>query len=58
MNCHVVEGVMGNRELPRIEILSTRADLRGARAGASPGEEGGSHGFPRATEPKAKEHAA
>ncbi len=40
------EGVMGNREVPRI---------------ASPGEEGGSrgkHGFPRATEPKAKGVAA
>jgi hypothetical protein len=41
------EGVMGNREVPRIE--------------ASPEEEGGSrgkHGFPRATEPQAKEAAA
>jgi hypothetical protein len=52
---------MGNREVPRIEILSTRADLRGARAAASQGKEGGSrgkHGFPRATEPEAKEVAA
>jgi hypothetical protein len=55
------EGVMGNREVPRIADLSTGADLRGARAEASPGEEGGSwgeHGFPHATEPKAKEEAA
>ena len=52
---------MGNREVPRIEILRARADLRGARAEACPGEEGGSwgkHGFPPATEPKAKEEAA
>jgi hypothetical protein len=55
------EGVMGNREVPRIGILRLRADLRGARAEACPEEEGGSrgkHGFPRATEPKAKEEAA
>jgi hypothetical protein len=51
---------MGNREVPRIELLSTGADLRGARAEASPEEEGGSggkHGFPHATEPQAKEAA-
>jgi hypothetical protein len=51
---------MGNREVPRIGILSTCGDLRGARAEASPGEEGGSRrkrGFPRATEPQAKEAA-
>jgi hypothetical protein len=61
MKCHVVEGVMGNREVPRIAILGLRADLNGARAVASTGEEGGSwgkHGFPHATEPKAKEHVA
>jgi hypothetical protein len=55
------EGVMGNREVPRIVILSARADLRGARAEAFIGEEGGSrgkHGFPRATEPEAEEAAA
>ena len=40
------EGVMGNREVPRIGILRLRADLRGARAEASPGEEGGSWGKP------------
>jgi hypothetical protein len=54
-----VEGVMGNREVPRIEILRPRADLRGASAETS-AEEGGprrKHGFPRATEPKAEEAA-
>ena len=53
-----VEGVMGNREVPRIEILGLRAHLRGALAEACPEEEGGSwgkHGFPHATEPKAEE---
>jgi hypothetical protein len=56
-----VEGGMGDREVPQIGILSVRADLRGARAEASPREEGGSrgkHGFPRATQPKAEEAAA
>jgi hypothetical protein len=51
---------MGNREVPRIGILRARADLRGARAEACPGEEGGTwgkHGFPRATEPEAEEAA-
>jgi hypothetical protein len=55
-----VEGVMGNREVPRIEILRLRAQLRGARAEASTEEEGGSwvkHGFPHATEPEAEEAA-
>ena len=54
------EGVMGNREVPRIEILRLCADLRGALAEASPDEEGGSRGkqgFSRATEPKAEEAA-
>ena len=44
---------MGNREIPRIAILSARAE-------AYLGEEGGStgkHGFPRATEPEAEEAA-
>jgi anthranilate phosphoribosyltransferase len=53
-----VEGVMGNREVPRIEIPTPRADMRGARSEASSEEERGSRGkqgFPRATEPKAKE---
>jgi hypothetical protein len=51
---------MGNREVPRIAILDSRADLRGARAEASSGEEGGARGqhrFPPATEPQAKEAA-
>ena len=55
-----VEGVMGNREVPRIGILGMRADLGGARVEASPKEEGGSRGkpgFPRATEPKTEEAA-
>jgi hypothetical protein len=54
-----VEGVMGNREVPRIDILSVGADLRGARPEARSGEEGGSWGkpgFPRA-EPQAEEAA-
>jgi hypothetical protein len=59
MKCRVVEGVMGNREVPRIAILRARADLRGAQAEASAGEGAsrGQHGFPRATEPQAKEAA-
>jgi hypothetical protein len=55
------EGVMGNREVPRIALLSGRADLRGTRAEAISGEEGGSwgkHGFPHATEPQAREEAS
>jgi hypothetical protein len=52
---------MGNREVPRVEILRLRVHLGGALAEASPGEEGGSrgkHGFPGATEPEAREVAA
>src|SRR5213078_3256666 len=55
------DGVMGNREVPRIDIRSPRAALRGARAEAPQGEEGGWGGnpvSPHATEPKAKEAAA
>ena len=51
------EGVMGNREVPRIEILRLRGHLRGALAEACSDEKGGSrgkHGFPRATEPEAE----
>jgi hypothetical protein len=51
---------MGNREVPRIEILNPRAHLRGARVEARPEEEEGPWGrpgFPYATEPKAKEAA-
>ena len=54
-----VECVMANREVPGIQILSARADLRGACAEATSGEEGGSrrkHRFPRA-EPKVEEAA-
>jgi hypothetical protein len=61
MKCHLVEGVMGNREVPRIELLRARADLGGAWSEARPGREGGSrgkHGFLGATEPKAKENIA
>jgi hypothetical protein len=60
MKCDV-EGVMGNREVPRIDLLRLRAHLRGALAELSPEEEGGSrgkHGFPRATEPEAEEVAS
>jgi len=49
---------MGNREVPRMSILRLRAHARGARTEACLGEEGGAwgkHGFPHATEPKAKE---
>ncbi len=53
-----VEGVMGNREVPRIAILGARADLRGACSVATREEEGGpwgKHGFLHATEPEARE---
>jgi hypothetical protein len=52
---------MGNREVPRLEILRLRAHLGGVRTEACPEEEGGSRGkpgFPRATEPKAEEATA
>jgi len=55
------EGVMGNREVPRIAFLRLRAHLWGALTEACPEEEGGprgKHGFPRATEPEAEEAAA
>ena len=62
MKCHVGEGVMGNREVLRIEILARRADLSGASGKAHiEEEEGGSwgkHGFPHAIEPKARENVA
>ena len=50
---------MGNREVPRIEILRLRAHPRGALAEACPEEEeeGGSwgkHGFSHTTEPEAE----
>jgi hypothetical protein len=56
-----VEGVTGNREVPRIGVSGTRADLRGAWAGANPEEEAGlwgKHGFLHTTEPTAREGAA
>ena len=59
MTYDVVEGVMGNREVPRIVILEVRGYASGARFEAIPEEEGGprgKHGFPRATGPKAEEH--
>jgi hypothetical protein len=59
MTCHVVEGVMENREVPRIAILRGCADASGARSEAILEKEGGPRGkpgFPRATEPKAQEH--
>jgi hypothetical protein len=49
-----VEGVMGNREVPRIEILGLRAHLRGALAEVCPEKEGGSwgkHGSPHGISP-------
>jgi hypothetical protein len=52
MRCRV-EGVRGNREVPPVEVLGA--------AEANLEEEGGSwgkHGFPRATEPEAKEATA
>jgi hypothetical protein len=55
-----LEGVIGNREVPRIGILRLRAHLRGALAEACAEEERGSRGklgFPRATEPEAEERA-
>ncbi len=61
MKWHVGEGVMGNREVLRIGIVGPRADPGGARAEVNLEEEGGSrgkHGFPRATEPQAREHVA
>jgi hypothetical protein len=53
-----VEGVMGNRKVPWIEILRLRAHLRGVQAEPRLEEEGGSRGkpgFPCATEPEAEE---
>jgi hypothetical protein len=53
-----VEGVRGNREVPPRVILGPHDDLISVRAEAYIGKEGGSwgkHGFPHATEPKARE---
>jgi hypothetical protein len=57
----LVEGAGGNREVPPREILGTRDYLSGAPAEAHKEEEGGSwgkHGFPHASEPKAREQSA
>jgi hypothetical protein len=51
---------MGNREVPRIEILIACGDVSGAWDQACPEEEGGMRGkpgFPRTTEPEAEEAA-
>ena len=60
MKCHVVEGLRGTGRFPGRAFLDRRADLRGASAEAYLREGGsrGKQGFPRATEPKAKEHVA
>jgi hypothetical protein len=54
-----VEGAGGTGRFPRREILGARADLGGAWAEACLQEGGprGKHGFPRATEPQAREAA-
>ena len=60
MSC-LVEGDGGNREVSPLELFDVRGDLSGAGVEASTPEEGGSrgkHGFPRATEPKAREEVA
>ena len=56
-----VEGVRGNREVPPPVILGPHDNLISVRAEAYIGKEGGSwgkHGFPHATEPKAREATA
>jgi len=56
-----VEGEGGNREVSPLLFSDARGDRSGAGLGAYSPEEGGSrgkHGFPRATEPKAREVAA
>ena len=55
------EGVMGNREVPRIEIPNASVDDSDACGRARKGKEGGTRGkpgFPRAMEPKAEEALA
>jgi hypothetical protein len=56
----LVEGAGGNREVSPTFIFDARGDLSGAGIEANFPEEGGSwrkHGFPHATEPKAREEA-
>jgi hypothetical protein len=53
-----VEGEGGNREVSPAYLFDARGDLSGACVEANtPEEEGswGKHGFPHATEPKARE---
>jgi hypothetical protein len=55
-----VEGEGGNRKVSPVSVSDARGDLSGAGVGARSDEEGGTrgkHGFPRATEPKAREAA-
>jgi hypothetical protein len=57
----LVEGEGGNREVSPLVLFDARGDLSGAGVEANFPEEGGSrgkHGFPRATEPKAREESA
>jgi hypothetical protein len=52
------EGEGGNREVSPLDLFDVRGDRSGADVEAKIPEEGGSrgkHGFPRATEPKARE---
>jgi len=54
------EGEGGNREVSPVALFDARGDLSGAGVEANTPEEGGprgKHGFPRATEPKAREVA-
>jgi hypothetical protein len=55
-----VEGAGGNWEVSPRVLFGARGDLSGARAEATLKEGGswGKHGFPHATEPKAREAAA
>jgi hypothetical protein len=56
-----VERAEGNREVSPLDLFDARGDLSGAGVEANnPGEGGswGKHGFPHATEPKAREDAA
>jgi len=55
------EGEGGNREVSPLLLSDARGDLSGAGAGAYSEKEGGpwgKHGFPHATEPKAREAPA
>jgi hypothetical protein len=57
----LVEEEGGNREVSPLYLFGVRGDLSGAGVEAHSPEEGGSRGkpgFPRATEPKAREEAA